>query len=113
MQPMRQGGKSPLCVSEPRIIAAEVVVIITAAFVLGSVSTKVPYFASTRYVSRIKDARGLEAISLPAFGTIREITKITNKRDLQLIPILDLKGATTLLSRDPFTSAMQDVKIFQ
>jgi hypothetical protein len=51
---MRQGGKSPIYVSETRIIAAaEVVVIITAGFVLGSVSTKVPYFASTRYVSRI------------------------------------------------------------
>ena len=37
MQPMSQGGKSPLYVSETRIIA-EIVVIITAAFVLGSVS---------------------------------------------------------------------------
>lgn len=37
MQLMSQGGKSPLYVSETRIIA-EVVVIITAALVLGSVS---------------------------------------------------------------------------
>jgi hypothetical protein len=37
MQPMSQGEKSPLYISKTRIIA-EVVVIITAAFVLGSVS---------------------------------------------------------------------------
>ena len=61
----------------------------------------------------MKDARGLEAIPLPAFGNVREIMKLTNKRNLQLIPILDLKGATPLLSRAPFISAMQEAKIFQ
>jgi hypothetical protein len=39
--------------------------------------------------------------------------KLTNKRNLQLIPLLDLKGATPLLLRAPFISAMQEAKIFQ
>lgn len=42
----------------------------------------------------------LEAILLPTFGNLDEVTKFNSKKNLQLIPVLDIKGEMPNLSKE-------------